>query len=56
MELNKRYRLDELDRLILKLVKQTLTHGIQELKKRNVRHANIEIELWSHIKKELNGE
>ena len=52
----KRHLLDEVDGFILTLMKNALTIGIQELQKRNVRTANIEIELMHHIKTALKEE
>lgn len=51
-----RYILNYTDKEILNAVKETLTHSIEELKERGVRHTNIEIELIMHIKKVLNAE
>jgi hypothetical protein len=47
------HKLDEMDSLIMTLVKGAISQGIRELKKRKLRGANIEIELVTHIKKEL---
>jgi hypothetical protein len=53
---NGRHILDGDDKFILTRIKSQLTSAIESLKKRNVRHVNIEIELHSHIKKVLNEE
>ena len=51
---SKRHILDDDDKFILTRIKTQLTSAIETLKKRNVRHTNIEIELVNHIKNELN--
>lgn len=51
---NGRHVLDSDDKFILTRIKAQLTDAINSLKKRNVRHVNIEIELHSHIKNVLN--
>lgn len=48
-----RYKQNDEDRLILELVKHSISKGIEELRKRNFRTVNIEIELGTHIQKEL---
>lgn len=53
---NNRHVIDNDDRKILDYTKQVLTKSINTLKQRNLREANIEIELMTHIKKILKGE
>lgn len=51
---NGRHILNGDDNFILTRIKMQLTSSIEQLKKRNVRHTNIEIELVNHIKNVLN--
>lgn len=51
---NGRHILDSDDKFILTRIKAQMTDAINSLKKRNIRHANIEIELVSHVKNVLN--
>lgn len=52
----KRHILNDDDKFILTRIKSQLTTAIESLKKRNVRHTNIQLELVDHIKKTLNEE
>jgi hypothetical protein len=56
MQMEGRHRLDEQDKEILNDIKQQMTIAIEKLVERNVRHANIEIELLWHIRDTLKGE
>lgn len=45
--------LTEFDHFALDMMKNIISQGIKELKDGGLRSANIEIELMTHIKKEL---
>lgn len=51
--MDKRHILNSEDKVVLDFAKQVLTVSIASLKERNVRDANIEIELVQHIREEL---
>lgn len=51
--MDKRHILTKQDSMTLNRAKQILSICIEDLKQDNVRHANIEIELVTHIRNEL---
>ena len=48
-----RTELNKVEEKMMNRMKKSLTYGIEKLKKRGIRDANIEIQLLWHIRKEL---